>query len=168
MTRQRREAPDCGSATMLDRLACFPHHHPRRAVGSWWERRWMTSLPAEDVKIESLSAVTLVTADLPRARAFYESLGFKQRGGNAEAHFLSFAAGSSFLNLLLQQNRPQSSGWGRVIFHVSDVDALYARVLRSGLSPEAAPRDAEWGERYFHLRDPDGHELSFAQPLRAG
>jgi hypothetical protein len=21
-------------------------------------------------------------------------------------------------------------------------------------------------ERYFHLHDPDGHELSFAQPLR--
>jgi hypothetical protein len=27
------------------------------------------------------------------------------------------------------------------------------------------PRDAEWGERYFHLHDPDGHELSFAQPV---
>jgi uncharacterized glyoxalase superfamily protein PhnB len=28
------------------------------------------------------------------------------------------------------------------------------------------PRDAEWGERFFHLTDPDGHELSFAWPLR--
>jgi uncharacterized glyoxalase superfamily protein PhnB len=29
------------------------------------------------------------------------------------------------------------------------------------------PRDAEWGERFFHLSDPDGHELSFARPLRS-
>jgi hypothetical protein len=32
--------------------------------------------------------------------------------------------------------------------------------------PDTAPRDAEWGERFFHLTDPDGHELSFASPLR--
>ena len=31
----------------------------------------------------------------------------------------------------------------------------------------SAPRDAEWGERFFHLIDPDGHELSFARPLRS-
>jgi uncharacterized glyoxalase superfamily protein PhnB len=29
------------------------------------------------------------------------------------------------------------------------------------------PHDAEWGERYFHVTDPDGHELSFAWPLRS-
>jgi uncharacterized glyoxalase superfamily protein PhnB len=53
-----------------------------------------------------------------------------------------------------------------VIFYDSDVDGLYARALAAGLAPEAAPRDAEWGERFFHLTDPDGHELSFARPLR--
>jgi uncharacterized glyoxalase superfamily protein PhnB len=45
------------------------------------------------------------------------------------------------------------------------VDALYARAVARGLSPQFAPRDATWGERYFHLTDPDGHELSFARPL---
>jgi len=34
-----------------------------------------------------------------------------------------------------------------------------------GFDPEI-PRDASWGERYFHMPDPDGHELSFARPLR--
>ena len=34
-----------------------------------------------------------------------------------------------------------------------------------GFDPEI-PQDASWGERYFHMRDPDGHELSFAPPLR--
>ena len=59
----------------------------------------------------------------------------------------------------------QTRWWGRVIFYVADVDALYDRALAAGYQPATAPRDAEWGERFFHLTDPDGHELSFARPL---
>ena len=36
----------------------------------------------------------------------------------------------------------------------------------AGVEPDTAPRDAPWGERFFHLTDPDGHEASFARPLR--
>jgi uncharacterized glyoxalase superfamily protein PhnB len=32
------------------------------------------------------------------------------------------------------------------------------------MQPEP-PRDGSWGERYFHIKDPDGHELSFAELL---
>ena len=56
------------------------------------------------------------------------------------------------------------SWWGRVIFYVADVDALYDRALGAGYQPAAVPRDAEWGERFFHVIDPDGHERSFARP----
>jgi uncharacterized glyoxalase superfamily protein PhnB len=44
---------------------------------------------------------------------------------------------------------------------------MYRRALAAGFSPSTTPRDAEWGERYFHLSDPDGHELSFARPLKS-
>jgi uncharacterized glyoxalase superfamily protein PhnB len=44
---------------------------------------------------------------------------------------------------------------------------LYSRLVAAGFQPDIAPRDAEWGERFFHLSDPDGHELSFARPLRS-
>jgi uncharacterized glyoxalase superfamily protein PhnB len=54
-----------------------------------------------------------------------------------------------------------------VIFYVSDVDALHRRALAAGYQPTTSPHDAEWGERYFHVNDPDGHELSFARPLRS-
>jgi uncharacterized glyoxalase superfamily protein PhnB len=54
----------------------------------------------------------------------------------------------------------------RLIFYVSDVDALHQCALAAGYQPGTSPRDAEWGERYFHIDDPDGHELSFARPLR--
>jgi hypothetical protein len=55
-----------------------------------------------------------------------------------------------------------------VIFYVADVDAVYRHVLALNLRPDTAPQDALWGERYFHRTDPDGHELSFARPLRPG
>ena len=117
--------------------------------------------------IESIIAVSLVTTDMARSVGFYRSLGFVLRHGSETATFTSFSAGSSFLNLIAQPTRRDRSSWGRVIFYVSDVDALYRRSRALGLRPQDAPRDAEWGERYFHLADPDGHELSFARPLRA-
>jgi uncharacterized glyoxalase superfamily protein PhnB len=40
-------------------------------------------------------------------------------------------------------------------------------LVAAGIQPDTAPRDAEWGERFFHLTDPDGHELSFARPLKS-
>jgi catechol 2,3-dioxygenase-like lactoylglutathione lyase family enzyme len=115
--------------------------------------------------IEALSAVTLATHDMARSVAFYVALGFALKSGGPEASFTSFHAGSSYLNLTAVRGSGQLSGWGRAIFYVDDVDALHARIVAAGLSPEFAPRDAAWGERYFHIIDPDGHELSFARPL---
>ncbi len=115
--------------------------------------------------IQSLSAVTLATHDMARAIAFYRALGFEMRYGGVDAELTSFAAGSSFLNVIAAPKDAKISFWGRAIFHVDDVDALHARAVAAGFTPEAEPRDAPWGERFFHLRDPDGHELSFARPL---
>ncbi|MBV8133536.1 MAG: VOC family protein [Alphaproteobacteria bacterium] len=117
--------------------------------------------------IESISAVTLATHDMRLAVRFYRMLGFELLYGGDDAAFSSFRAGSNFINLIAQPSERQWSWWGRLIFYVSDVDALYSRLVGAGCSPDAAPRDAEWGERFFHLTDPDGHELSFARPLRS-
>jgi catechol 2,3-dioxygenase-like lactoylglutathione lyase family enzyme len=116
--------------------------------------------------IESISAITLATHDMPRAVRFYRMLGFEIAYGGEDAAFTSFRAGPNFLNLIAQPAERTWSWWGRVIFYDSDVDALHAKVVAAGYHPDTAPRDAEWGERFFHLTDPDGHELSFARPLR--
>jgi uncharacterized glyoxalase superfamily protein PhnB len=115
--------------------------------------------------IEALSAITLATHDMDRAVAFYLDLGFLLRYGGASTDFSSFAVGDGYLNLITAPPDKVWSWWGRVIIHVSDVDAVHARAVAKGFSPEAPPRDAEWGERYFHITDPDGHELSFAKVL---
>jgi catechol 2,3-dioxygenase-like lactoylglutathione lyase family enzyme len=123
-----------------------------------------TAEPAEP-HIESLSAITLATRDMPRAVLFYEALGFPIKFGGSQEAFTSFAFGGSYLNLIVDTRAPVN-WWGRVIIYVSDVDALYRKALAAGLKPSLQPSDAPWGERYFHITDPDGHELSFARPLR--
>ena len=118
--------------------------------------------------IESISAVTLATHDMARAVAFYGDLGFVLHYGGPEADFTSFHAGDGgYLNLIAAPPDTRIAWWGRTIFHVDDVDAIYAAIVEAGRMPEMSPSDAPWGERYFHILDPDGHELSFARLLTA-
>lgn len=116
--------------------------------------------------IERLSAITLATHDMARAVRFYRALGFELLYGGEAASFTSFRTGAGYLNLILQPAERQWRWWGRAIFYTPDVDAMHARALAAGYEPEAPPRDAPWGERFFHITDPDGHELSFAWPLK--
>jgi len=120
-------------------------------------------MPDREYSLESISAVTLFTADMARAVRFYQALGFELRYGGESADFTSFNVGAGYLNLA--PGPPPEQPWGRAILYVNDVDAMYRRVLEAGYRPETTPADAPWGERYFHVRDPDGHELSFARPL---
>jgi len=115
-------------------------------------------------RIEALSAITLATSDMARAVRFYEALGFPIKKGGAGAAFTTFMLGHAYLNLIAETHGP-INWWGRVIFHVSDVDGMYRKALDAGFDPLFAPCDAPWGERYFHILDPDGHELSFARPF---
>ena len=116
--------------------------------------------------VESINAVTLVVRTMAPAVAFYDAIGFEMVVGGAAAAFTTYRAGDGYVNLQLDpQWAPGARVWGRAIFWVDDVDAMYGRVRAAGLETMTVPADAPWGERYFHVRDPDGHELSFARPL---
>ena len=115
--------------------------------------------------IKGISAVTLATHDMRRAVRFYRLLDLPIVHGGEDAGFTSFRAGDNFLNLIAQLEERRWSWWGRLIFYDPELDALYARLVAAGVTPDSAPRDAAWGERFFHITDPDGHELSFAWPL---
>jgi len=61
--------------------------------------------------------------------------------------------------------------FGRIIIFSEDVDKLYDffkndSTISKIIEIEDKPKDSNWGERYFHVFDPDGHELSFAQPIK--
>ena len=113
-----------------------------------------------------INAVTLATADMDTSYRFYVGLGFEPVTGGPDAAFTTYRVGDGFLNLQFDPaHAPVPAIWGRVIFWVDDVHAMYERALAHGIAPEMEPTDAPWGERYFHVRDPDGHELSFAKLL---
>lgn len=130
-----------------------------------WEPAQECTCPGA-VVIESISAITLSCREMARSVRFYRAMGFRLLYGGEDATFSSFAAGSGYLNLTTERPGERVYWWGRAIFHVDDVDAQHRRAITAGYTPSTAPRDAPWGERYFHISDPDGHELSFARPLR--
>jgi catechol 2,3-dioxygenase-like lactoylglutathione lyase family enzyme len=114
--------------------------------------------------VEKISAITLRVANMQASVRFYRDvLGLEIIYGGEPSDFTSLRTkdGDTILNLERGQADIQ---WGRLIFHVSDVDRFFAHLAEKGFHPDS-PRDASWGERYFHMRDPDGHELSFARRL---
>ena len=99
-----------------------------------------------DERVEAISAVTLATTDMAASVAFYERLGFHLLYGGRGSTFSSFRAGGGYLNLQADQAwMPQEAIWGRVIFHVDDVDAMYARTLTAGLTPRPHRRTLHGG-----------------------
>jgi catechol 2,3-dioxygenase-like lactoylglutathione lyase family enzyme len=118
------------------------------------------------VNVERISAITLRVENMRASVRFYRDvLGLEITYGGEEAYFSSLRTKDGKNPILnLEQGKPATE-WGRVIFYVVDVDALWAYLRERGFDPER-PRDASWGERYFHMPDPDGHELSFARPIQ--
>jgi catechol 2,3-dioxygenase-like lactoylglutathione lyase family enzyme len=115
------------------------------------------------MSVQHISAITLAVRDMARAVGFYRKIGLEFLYGGEDAAFTSFRVGIGYVNLIFAPAHVPI-WWGRVIFRVDQADATYLALLKQGLQPET-PRDGPWGERYFHLKDPDGHELSFAELL---
>ena len=116
-------------------------------------------------KITNISAVTIQVTSMPRSFQFYHKiLGLKLAYGGENESFSSFEIGGRYLNLQLSSRC--ETRWGRIILHCDDVDGFY-RELKRQLEDVSEPQDAPWGERYFHIRDPDGHEISIAKPIKS-
>lgn len=86
-----------------------------------------------EASVESISAVTIAVSDMAQSVRFYAQLGFTVRSGGRDAGFTSFLVGPNYLNLVRRE--VVSGEWGRIIFYVSDVDAMYERALAAALSP---------------------------------
>jgi len=85
--------------------------------------------------------------------------------GGEDAGFSSLRAKDAQSAILNLEHGGTVTRWGRLVFHVKNVDALWTHLSERGFDPEV-PQDTSWGERYFHMLDPDGHQLSFARPLQ--
>lgn len=116
--------------------------------------------------IEKISAVTFRVVNMTESVRFYKDvLGMELLYGGEGTGFSSLRARDTQSAILNLEQGQTVTHWGRLIFYVTDVDALWNHLKDRGFDPEI-PRDAAWDERYFHMSDPDGHKLSFARPIQ--
>ena len=84
--------------------------------------------------VEKISAVTLRVANMRASVRFYKDvLGLEIIYGSESSYFTSLRTkdGNTILNL---EQGKASVRWGRLIFHVSDVDRFWAHPHGKGLS----------------------------------
>jgi predicted enzyme related to lactoylglutathione lyase len=113
----------------------------------------------------NIAAVAVSAADMSRAIAFYELLGFRfpplesdTKHVEAEGDVRLMIDDAGFLtDLHGEPPRPGNIAGFAVLFDSpADVDAVASRVADAGHAVVTAPYDAPWGQRYATVADPDG------------
>ncbi len=125
---------------------------------------------------QRVSLITLGVADLARARAFYEALGWKT---NAEpgADVVFFQAGGMVLalwdraSLAADSAVTDSGGWGGVtpahnVRSPAEVDEVIEEARTAGATIGREPGETFWGGYSGVFIDPDGHPWEVAHNPR--
>lgn len=130
---------------------------------------------------QRLSLVTLGVQDLSRARAFYESLGWKASTASCE-QVCFFQTGSMAIALYpmdalltdagMTDTNPRPGGitLGINVVVREEVDRELAVMLACGATLLQAATDTAWGGRTAYFADPDGHpwEITWAPMFPLG
>ena len=120
---------------------------------------------------QRVSLITLGVRDLDRARTFYESLGWRRTGDDADVVF--FQAGGLVLalwdraSLAHDSAVEDSGGWGGVTLAYNtrspeEVDAVIAEARAAGATVGREPGATFWGGYSAIFIDPDGHPWEVA------
>ena len=113
-----------------------------------------------------ISIITLGVADLVRARAFYEKLGFVQIGGNEAQNWLILKNGSHVIGLfqgMFDKNiLTFNPGWdqhAKKLPTFTDVRVLQSQLKAAGLTLVTEADEATTGPASFVVNDPDGNPI---------
>jgi catechol 2,3-dioxygenase-like lactoylglutathione lyase family enzyme len=121
---------------------------------------------------QRLSLVTLGVADVGRARAFYEALGWTT-GAEPGDDVVFFQAGGMIVALWGREQLAEDSvvsdggGWGGVtlaynVGSADEVDAVLAEADAAGATIGRAGAETFWGGYSGVFIDPDGHPWEVA------
>jgi hypothetical protein len=120
---------------------------------------------------QRVSLITLGVADVARARAFYEALGWKVDSDPEDVVF--FQAGGMVVALWSRERLAEDSGvedrggWGGVTLAYNarspaDVDEVIEQARRAGAGIPREPGTTFWGGYSGMFVDPDGHPWEVA------
>jgi len=113
--------------------------------------------------------ISLITEDVLKLCAFYETV-FESKAGGDETHSFIDAGGVTIVfdhAASLKEYEPfhfvTTGGMNQIIlsFDVDDVDEEYWRLLSLEVKTLNRPTTHSWGARSFQFRDPDGNILNF-------
>ena len=131
------------------------------------------SLFGQDPPVEQrVSLVTLGVADLARARAFYEALGWSTQAA-ADDDVVFFQAGGMIVSLWDRGRLAEDSGvadgggWGGVtlaqnVRSPAEVDDVIEEARRAGARIAREAAETFWGGYSGAFVDPDGHAWEVA------
>jgi catechol 2,3-dioxygenase-like lactoylglutathione lyase family enzyme len=86
--------------------------------------------------IEKISAITFRVSNMKAAVQFYRNvLGMELLYGGEQASFSSLRANDSDSAILNLEQGDTVSRWGRLIFHVTDVDPFWTHLKQKGFHP---------------------------------
>ena len=115
-------------------------------------------------------SVSLAVNDLLASKAFYEKLGFKQIGGNAEQNWLILKNGENVLGLfqgMFESNiLTFNPGWGQGgndLDAFADIRDIQKDLKAQGLSLISEADESTEGPASLMLSDPDGNQILIDQ-----
>jgi catechol 2,3-dioxygenase-like lactoylglutathione lyase family enzyme len=119
-----------------------------------------------------VSLITLGVADLPRARGFYEALGWVT-GAAPDDEVVFFQAGGMILGLWSRESLAEDSvvadggGFGGITLaynarSIEEVGELIAEARAAGATIAREPAATFWGGYSAVFHDPDGHPWEVA------
>jgi uncharacterized protein len=124
---------------------------------------------------QRLSLITLGVADVSRAQAFYEALGWQAGGGvdDETDHVVFFQVGGFIVALWGRDKLAKDScvedsgGWGGTTLALNmrnpdEVDAVIEEARAAGATIGREPAETVWGGYSGVFIDPDGHPWEVA------
>ena len=110
--------------------------------------------------------------DIDRSVAFYEALGFEERGrkpirDEAINVFMGLPGDGDRLELTYNHgvdSYTHGTGYKHIAITVDDLDGKLAKLAEQGISPEKRPYQVrEGGSRICFVRDPDGYRVEIIE-----
>jgi len=125
---------------------------------------------------QRLSLITLGVSDLPRARAFYEALGWRTNAG-PDDDVVFFQANCMVIALWSRASLAEDSGvddnggWGGITLAYNtrspeEVDTVIEEARAAGGAITREPGETFWGGYSGLFCDPDGHPWEVAHNPR--